>query len=294
MILGSNGFIGKNLVRYILTNDLMNEFSFILVGRKQTEEKIDGITYRFADLTNYNLLESLLVSTAPNYIINLAGIIDSDLDACIQLNAELPRKILEIIISNKLSIDKVLLIGSAAEYGGNSSVPLTEPDDLRPLSPYGLSKLIQTEYFRYYAPKIKVNLARTFNIIGPFISNKLSIGSFIEKINQCGDYDFIYTGNLSSKRDYLYVDDVISAFLSILISGRPGEIYNVCSGEAISMHHIVSSLIRVSGKTIEVKIDPGLVREIDIPISYGNNQKIIDHTGWSPKIRTEEMYSKLF
>lgn len=294
LVLGGNGFIGRNLAGYALANGLLNEYSFVFVGRNSIHDSIDGITYKLADLADFEVLKELLLSLKPDYIINLAGIIDAaDLDLCIRLNAELPRKLIEIILENGLPVENILLVGSAAEYGDNVAVPLVETAELRPLNSYGLSKVIQTEFFKFYASRIRLNMARTFNIVGPYISNRLSIGSFIEKINGCNEGDTIYTGNLSSSRDYLHVDDVIDAFLKILFNGRSGEIYNVCSGNPISMEEILDSLIMASGKTIHVEIKEDLVRKGDVPVSFGNHQKLTDHTGWSQRIAIKDTFPGL-
>lgn len=295
VVFGANGFIGSNLTRYIVNNNLLNKYSFLFVVNKNINNRIEGLNYKSLDLTDNALLTDFLLTTKPNYIINLAGIIDSNnLSNCLNINAELPRKIIEIIIRHKLVIDNLLLIGSAAEYGENTNLPIAESEELVPLNYYGLSKVIQTEYFKFYSKRLNINIARTFNVIGPFISNSLAIGAFIDKINKSEKGGTIYTGSLSSKRDYLHVNDVINAFFSILFNGKSGEIYNVCSGKGISMSDILDSLIKASGKNINVISDDSLYKQVNVPVSFGNHFKLKVHTGWEPKIDLEESYGEFF
>lgn len=295
VVFGANGFIGSNLAKYVIDNNLLDEYSFLFVGNKTIVNKLDRLKYELLDLTNVDLLTDFLLRVKPNYIINLAGVIDNlSLDNCLQVNAELPRKIIEIVLQHNLVLDNILLIGSAAEYGENVNFPISESEELQPLNNYGLSKVIQTEYFKFYSQRVNINIARTFNVIGPFISNKLAIGAFIDKISKCNNEGTIHTGSLSSKRDYLHVNDVIAAFFCILFNGKSGQIYNVCSGKGISMNDILDSLIKASGKNIKVVVDDTLFRPVNVPVSYGDNSKLKVQTGWNSTIDLEESYVSFF
>jgi GDP-4-dehydro-6-deoxy-D-mannose reductase len=295
VVFGANGFIGENFSEYIFDKKLINNFKFILVANKSTNSKKEGIEYELCDLTNYKSLTELLVLINPNFIINLAGVTGNfELDLCLQVNAEVPRKIMEIIIKNNLKVEKMLLIGSAAEYGANTNFPLSEKEELSSLNNYGLSKIIQTQYFNYFKDKINMNIARTFNVIGPHISNKLAIGSFIEKIKNCEDGGTIYTGDLSAQRDYLHIEDVLDAFMKILIEGKKGEIYNVCSGKCMSMREILDNLIEASEKSINVIEQEISSIPSNVSKSRGNNAKLISHVDWNQKIVLNETYDAFF
>ena len=111
----------------------------------------------------------------------------------------------------------------------------------------------------------------------------MAIGSFVKQIRQANDGDEIVVGNLDTKRDYLYIDDVISAYFCILEQGRSGEIYNICSGESYGMKDILAYLVRLSKKRIQIKTKTELIKENDIDDIYGDNQKIVDDTQWEKK-----------
>jgi GDP-4-dehydro-6-deoxy-D-mannose reductase len=295
IVFGSTGFIGRNLLNYVAQTKMNEKYSFIFVSRTPGVKEDKEFVHKYFDVTDFSKLSQFLIESKPDYIINLAGVISGvDLDTCLKVNAEFPRKILENIIIHNLKVENVLLIGSAAEYGENSNFPISEAELLQPLNPYGLSKVIQFEYFKFYSKRCNVNLARTFNVIGPYMSNKLAIGSFIEKINNCQNKGQINTGSLSSKRDYLHVYDVVSAFFDILFKGESGEVYNICSGEAISMNNILDSLIHASGKNIKVKVDESLFNSINVSINYGDNSKLKKLSGWDFKMDLKESCKELF
>jgi len=96
--------------------------------------------------------------------------------------------------------------------------------------------------------RIPLNIARTFNIIGKYISPSLSIGSFVKQIKEARAHDSIHVGNLNAKRDYLDIVDVGAALIGRFFSKDRTEKYNVCSGRSILMRDVVEQLITLSGK----------------------------------------------
>jgi len=97
----------------------------------------------------------------------------------------------------------------------------------------------------------------------------------------------ISVGNLTLRRDYSDVRDVVRAYKLLMAKGRPGEIYNVCSGQAPSLEGILKMLIGMSRRKIEIEVDPERVRKVDIPKLAGDNTKLRQATGWSPRIPLE-------
>ena len=91
-------------------------------------------------------------------------------------------------------------------------------------------------------------------------------------------------GNIEIKRDFTDVRDVVQAYLGLLEKGRRGEIYNVCSGEAVSLRWILETLLAQAREEIKVEVDPARLRKTDIPVLYGDNSKLKKTTGWEPRI----------
>jgi GDP-4-dehydro-6-deoxy-D-mannose reductase len=94
----------------------------------------------------------------------------------------------------------------------------------------------------------------------------------------------LLTGNLEPKRDFLDVRDVVDAYAALARTGITGEIYNVCSGTAISIREILGELIRIAHVPVEVRTDPSRMRPSDVPVLYGSNEKLRRATGWAPRI----------
>jgi GDP-4-dehydro-6-deoxy-D-mannose reductase len=251
----------------------------------QPNKKFQG-NYEYISCDPFNT-ESLfyhIQKIDPDYLLNIIGIFGAENPVdLIQINAQIPFNLLSYFSKNKTSIKKILLIGSAAEYGFPLKNPINEQDPLMPVNPYGLSKVIQTEYFKYFYHnyKLPVCIGRPFNIIGKGISSKLAIGSFYNQIRAIENDGTLLVGNLAPKRDYIYIEDVIKAYWLILTKGSPGAIYNICSGNSISMQQIVEDMIGLSNKKINIKIDTTRFRSNDVADIYGDNTKIQTELGWT-------------
>lgn len=286
LFLGSNSFTGLHFKDFIKRKRLYEEFSFF--GADQHERDKDGsgvLEYRKVNLSDKVELENLLSDIRPDYIVNLIGSFSANShEEYLKVNTDITRYIFECITKIGLNIKNFLVIGSSAEYGSGFELPAREDSSTYPVNLYGLSKLMQTDISRYFHNNygIKMNVARTFNIIGKGISNRLSVGNFIEQIERAQDGDTLVVGNLETKRDYLHIEDVIEAYWEILKNGRPGEVYNVCSGKSYSMESILKSLIEKSGKLLNIVTDKRFLKLNDIMEIYGDNSKLISHTHWHP------------
>jgi len=191
---------------------------------------------------------------------------------------------------------KVLLVGSAQEYGIPESIPIREDHPLRPLNPYARSKAAAEEIGRSYLDRLPVLFTRSFNHTGPGHADHYVLPSFakqiaaIEKGNQ---EPFIRTGNIELKRDFLHVKDVVRAYRLLIERGKVGEAYNVASGEAYRIGDLTDEMIFIAGIEARVVKDPELCRPGDPPIIRGDRSKITKETGWCPEIKIERLLEEL-
>jgi GDP-4-dehydro-6-deoxy-D-mannose reductase len=133
---------------------------------------------------------------------------------------------------------------------------------------------------------------RAFNIIGPRQSPYLVGSAFakqVAEIEQGLREPVIDVGNLQAQRDFLDVRDVVRAHEVALEQGEPGEVYNICSGQARSIHSMLEGLLTLSTvKGIEVRHDPARMQPADVPIQFGDYDKLEQRTGWRPEIPFEQ------
>ncbi len=181
-----------------------------------------------------------------------------------------------------------LLISSAEVYGMVSphELPLSEQSLAKPASPYAASKLaaevVALQAVRGYDQRVVV--ARAFNHFGPGQSETFFVPAIASRLlaaHAQGRQD-ISVGNLSTRRDFTDVRDVVRAYRALVTSGVSGEIYNVASGVDRSMQEIADALRDAIDPSIAFTSDPALMRPADVPVLRGDATKVRTATGWSP------------
>jgi GDP-4-dehydro-6-deoxy-D-mannose reductase len=101
-------------------------------------------------------------------------------------------------------------------------------------------------------------------------------------------------GNLDTRRDFLDVRDVASAFVALAERGRAGETYNICSGRAVAVREILRELIGLARVAVEVRDDPERMRAADAPLLFGDAAKLRAQTGWQPRYALAETLREVY
>ena len=185
---------------------------------------------------------------------------------------------------------RVLVAGSSAIYGcvAPGEVPVREDHPLRPLHPYGVSKVAQEmlayQYFKNFGQW--ANTARIFNTTGPGKVHDVSadFASQVAAIEAGLQRNPMRVGNLSARRDITDVRDQVRGLEAIIEKGAPGEAYNLSSGRAVAIQEVLDRLVALSTARIEVRVDKKLLRPTDEPVIMGDNAKVVKATGWRPRI----------
>jgi GDP-4-dehydro-6-deoxy-D-mannose reductase len=196
----------------------------------------------------------------------------------------------------QVGIDPLIQIaGSSEEYGlvHPDEVPMKETNPLRPLSPYAVSKVGQEmlayQYHQSYG--IRSIVSRGFNHSGPRRGENFVDSSFAKQI-ACIEKGIgepvIHVGDLTSKRDFTDVRDIVQAYWLLLDKCRPGEVYNIGSGSTRSMQEVLDMLLKMSRVRVDVQVDPTRLRPSDVPILWADSTKFIEATGWKPTIPYEQ------
>jgi GDP-4-dehydro-6-deoxy-D-mannose reductase len=137
---------------------------------------------------------------------------------------------------------------------------------------------------------LPVVCVRPFNHLGPGQSDRLVASTIAQQVarNELTGGEEILAGDLSPKRDFSDVRDVVRAYRLLAERGTPGEAYNVCSGRAVAVRELADILIGLSSQPMRVVLDPERLRPVDVPILQGDNSKLVRDTGWTPEIPLEE------
>ncbi|MFX1312493.1 MAG: GDP-mannose 4,6-dehydratase [Promethearchaeota archaeon] len=331
IITGANGFLGshlidfyikkdyeiyglerpnqnyKNLVQYTDGKETFSNNEKLRIFGESIEIPTNNTKLRIIEcnIKNAPLLETIIKKIKPKFLFHFAAqpyVIPSFEDPINTFNTNVIGTINIFEPIKKYHIpSRIILACSATEYGITTKIgrPLKESDPLQAVHPYGISKiaaeLLSQQYFFNFDIEI-INL-RFFNITGIRRVNDAP-SDFIRKIAQI-DLELISpiieVGNLSPYRDFLDVLDVIQAIHLATIKGKPGETYNVCSGNKIQIRQILNIALNFSKKEIEVKENtPRKLRASDEDIILGDNSKIKKELGWQSKIPIEETLKDMY
>ncbi|HIC94455.1 MAG TPA: SDR family oxidoreductase [Anaerolineae bacterium] len=299
LITGIAGFAGSHLAEYLLAHTDLEVCGVIHRRDDNIAHLRDRLMLFRGDLRDYDFVSSVLARTRPDLIFHLAA------QAFVPASWRDPWDTLESNIRSQLNVlraavelgleAKVLVVGSNEEYGlvRPEDLPLRETAPLRPDNPYGVSKVAQDMLGLQYRLSHGLHTVRVrpFNHIGPRQSERFVASAFAKQIAEVEANlrpPVIRVGNLSAKRDFTDVRDVVRAYWLILNRGEPGEVYNIGSGVPRSIRELLDILLGLSKVEISVKQDPSRLRPSDVPISYCDFTKLRERTGWQPTIPFEE------
>lgn len=296
LILGSSGFTAVHLRKYL--SNALNPKDFAVTGYDAVKNNTFNIndTFKQQLITKENIGQ-ILKDERPDYIFNLTGTLTgNDPAGFIEANALLTQALCEAVIKNNITVKKMLFVGSAAEYGIAKNMPVQESAPLNPITAYGLSKAVQTQILRYYYSQysLPVVIARTFNVIGFGVSPLLSIGAFYKKIIETDEGGYINVGNISPRRDFIDIDDVVNAYWALITKHTHSLAYNVATGKPTEIRQLLDMLMNSSKKYLNYEIDPALVKKNEVSEIYADISLIKKDTGWHPRVALEDSVDKMF
>ncbi len=197
---------------------------------------------------------------------------------------------------------KLMFCSTSEVYGAlpEEKMPIYESTPINPVNPYGVSKAAADIYVRERAGSLKLPffVTRAFSHTGPRRGKNFSISSDayqIVRIKKGYQEPIINVGTLLSKRVVMDVRDCVMAYYLLMQKFVPGEAYNVGGDNAYTMGELLDKMLEIYGLSDKVgkRLDPKLVRSIDIPVQICNTQKCRDLIGWSPKIPIEKTLKDL-
>ncbi len=289
-ITGLTGFAGTHLSHYL------EKEGFEVYGTSWPE-KVEGEKIFWLDLRNGRKLSKILKRIEPEWIFHLAALSHvgeswKNVKKTISTNFISTLNIFESAY-NLPEHPRILFVSSAEVYGyvEKEDLPVKEEQPTNPLNPYAFSKLLgEILSSLYNSLGMEIFIVRPFNYTGPGQSPKFVCSDFayqIAMIEKGKTKPEIRVGNLSVKRDFTDVRDVVKAFRIIIEKGERGSPYNICSGKSYSIEEILQILLKFSKEKIEITKDEKRFRKADVHDIYGDYSKL-EKLGWKPVIPIEK------
>ena len=298
-ITGIDGFIGSHLANYLLEKNVEVFGSVLSMEHIENIEHIQNRIKLFeCDVCDKKRVKKIIEEINPDHIYHLAA------QSLPTVSWEKPKYTFDVNAGGTINVfesvrelkinPKILVACSSAEYGfvKEDEVPVKETHELKPLHPYGVSKVAQDLLAYQYFKNFNINTIRVriFNTTGPRKTND-ALSDFtrqIAEIEKRKKTTVMYVGNLEPRRDFTDVRDMVNAFWMLMEKGRMGSVYNISSGKAYKIKDILNILLGLSETKVIVKVDPKKLRPTDEPIIMGDNTKIKNDCGWKPEIPLEK------
>ncbi len=251
-------------------------------------------------------LGSMLAAIAPSDVVVALGSsfvpdINRDLGEAMRQHLDGPLMVMDAISRLPTALaGRVLMIGSASEYGQFPEHPIDEAFPTNPRDHYGHLKLTLRELGLYYQRQhgVPVVHVRQFNVTGPCQDSRFVLPSICrqiaEGVRQGHEAFSIVAGNTAVSRDFLAIDDLCRAYHALLLHGEAGQVYNVCSGQA----HRISELIDIAGKLVGarvgVNVSEQLLRENDkVQSIICGDPTRLQALGWSPQTSMQDLLASM-
>lgn len=287
LIFGAGGFVGSYLAREFI------EHGYKVFGSDKVHSTMlpSEVDFKSADLMDSEAVEKLVNMTNPDIIVNLAAI------SSVGASWNIPQLTMQVNVIGALNImeaarkakkkPKILFVGSSEEYVV-SDFPMNEDRQLNASNPYGISKVTQEQFAKLYKEQygLRIYCVRPFNHTGVGQRDSFVLPSFckqVAEIEKSGAAGKIKVGNLTVKRDFSHVKDIVRAYRMIVESDNCDLIYNVGSGTTYSLEDMLQYIIKMSSQKIEVEVDQSRFRPTDQPVICCDYNLIKTELGWEPQ-----------
>jgi len=299
LITGASGFLGRQTLRVLrLELDRAGRSSdrIMSLGRNRPAD-VPASDFVTADLGDARGLEASVVEIAPDFVIHTAGKTPPATDdELFQSNFWATIRLMKAVRKARRPA-RVVVAGSAAELGPvkAADLPVGEEYDCQPMTSYGRSKWMATVSALAEAAPLEVMVARIFNPIGPGLPVSQAFGRFAsELLSAGGDPLPIVVGRLDARRDFIDVRDAARALVALAFQGRGGRVYHVGTGHSRTVQEGLDELVRLSGRTVRVCVDPRLSSPREPDDSRARIDRIVSESNWQPLVPFEQTIGDLW
>jgi GDP-4-dehydro-6-deoxy-D-mannose reductase len=303
LVTGAGGFVGRHLLAHLRAEG--DGPLWGLTRPNQAEAPLPAqVRLLSTDLLDREAVRADLAEARPTAVYHLAA------QASVAESHDDPWGTLANNIGAQLNLldavrqleppPRVLVVGSSEEYGrvAPDELPVSESAELRPLSPYAVSKVTQDLLGYQYAAAYGLPIVRVrpFTHLGPGQDARFAASAFARQIARI-EADLqpavLVVGNLAAERDLTDARDIVRAYRLALLRGEPGEVYNVGSGRTISIRAVLDGLLALSTRAIRVEVDPGLFRPVEAAAQVADCRRLQARTAWRPLIPLQQTLADL-
>ena len=296
LIIGGAGFVGNYLIEHC-----KRDWQWSVHVTKMPNETIANpdVSIHDLDILEKKEITALLQTVRPDCIFHLAA------QSSVAVSWKNPALTVDVNVKGSINVldaireldysPRILLIGSGEEYGHilPGETPISERNTPRPGNIYAATKACQNMIGAIYAKayQMQIMMVRAFNHIGPNQSPLFVVADFCRQVAEIEAEmrsPVIHVGNLAAKRDFTDVRDVVRAYALLIQKGQPGETYNVGSSHAVSIEEVLTQILSLSARQIQVSVDPDRLRPVDIPIIEADITKLQEVTNWTPAIPLQQ------
>lgn len=293
LVTGGNGFIGSHLLPRLveLGHDVYCLERYVtgryVLGAQRTVRTV------FSDLRDNFAVRKVVHEVQPEVVIHLASIspvsysYDHPVEV-IETNFMGTVNLAESCLREVAHFKQFMFAGTSEEYGNHEKMPINENYELRPNSPYAVSKTAADQYLQYLcnAYNFPVTILRNFNTYGRKDNTHFVVERTIEQMLR---KKIVRLGDPTPVRDLVYVDDHVNSYLTCLNNKKAiGEVFNFCTGCGVSIAGLVEILTDLTGINAEVLWNTIPERPLDIACLIGDHSKAKQVLGWQPKFTLKE------
>lgn len=275
LVTGACGFTG----RYV--SAALEQAGYAVHG--WAHESNESANLHAVDLTDRKQVHEAVLGLNPDFVVHLAAIsfvAHGDVDAIYCVNVLGTRHLLEGLAALPIHPRRVLLASSANIYGNIEGV-VGEDTRAAPQNDYAVSKLAMEHMARLWCQQLPITITRPFNYTGVGQAESFLIPKIVSHFRRKADV--IELGNLDVWREFNDVRQVAAAYMRLLEIESECEAYNICSGREYSLRQVISMMEEISGRTIEVRVNPSFVRPNEVSRLRGDPAKLATRVGELPE-----------